>query len=696
MYADLINLENIDTQFLAVLSPKIKITGFALFSGSTYSKSFNLGHVSGVTVDGIALVEASALPISAGEFFYDDDALVLYLRKSDSSNPASNFVVATFDIYMGTKDDHWHRDPIDTTSDSIYYEARIHQTPELKIDVSDSLFGFQPVQTSSLVMINADHVMEEFLYSASFSKARVRLYHAVKIRPTDELKVENIRLVFDGQSKDVTFQDSLVTIETVSGEDQLSSEYRNKGDSFYDSTTFPNLNPQNAGNPIRYVYGVIDGFVPINIDFVEYSSATTSDNRIWSCIGEQNNLGSQTKSVGGGTHTTTKTFLTSVSGIRIGDSVWMDRSVGADEYVLVTNVGANFIEHAALVTPMTNGDQVKRGFVGSITVIQGGTTFKPMFGRDYTDSPSLSGGCSGFTFVNNFEATLSMATLTPNDQIFCRIYGRKNDVTLGGPAFGTNDSESGNLTNPVAILLDLMKGSGITESMIDASGFSAALAARSDALGFAIPKNSTDGMPDIKTIIMEIISSCFLAVYINDNLKWTVRAVGPLGASTEQIGDDEILRKTFSGSFTYKEMISDVIVKYGYKERTDGTSNNFGVTSQVGSTSQVAKFLHGVSKSKEFDSLHFKSSDAQKMSDRYAYIFGDRLGTIKLTAKNRLFGTEVGDVLEVDRTKIPGFAYDADITRQRKLYVTSVSKTRTKVTIQTDDQKGIEDNSGAW
>lgn len=696
MYSDLIELENIDTQFLTILSPKIKVSGFSLVSSSTYSKSFGLGHVSGVTVEGVALAEASSLPLSAGQFFYDNDALVLYVRKSDSTSPASNFVVAIFELYFGTKDEHWHQNPLDESSRSLYYEARIHQTPELKLDVSDSLFGFQPIQTSSLSLINADHVMEEFLYAASFSKARLRIYHCLKTHPSNELDSDNIRLVFDGQTRDVSFQDALVTLETVSGEDQLSKEYRNVGDSFYDSITFPSLNPQNAGNPIRYVYGVVDGFVPINVDFVAYSDATTSDNRVWSCIGEQNNMGSQTKTVGGGTHTTTKTFVTSVVGLRVGDSVWLDRASGTDEYMTITNVGANFIEHDALATPMTNGDQVKRGFVGSVTILQNNIPFHAMFGRDYNDSTGLAGGCSGFTFVDNFEAALSMATLTPNDQVFCRVYGRKNDVTLGGPAFGTNDSESGNLANPIVILLDLLRGIGIDESMIDAAGFATALASRTDALGFAIPKNATEGMPDVKTIALDIITSSLLAVYINDDLKWTVKAVGPLGSSTEQIGDDEILRKTLSGNFTYKDMVSEIIVKYNYKERTDGTVNNFGVTDQKISTSDIARLLHGVDKSKELNSAHFKTTDAQKMADRYAFIFGDRIGTIKLSAKNRLFGTEVGDVLEIDRTKVPGFAYDPDTVRQRKLYVTSVAKTRTQVAIQTDDQKGIEDNQGSW
>ena len=696
MYSDLIQQENIDVQFLAIVSPKIKQSGFTLYSGSTYSKSFTMGHVSGVSIDGVALAEVLALPLSAGQFYYDDDASVLYLRKSDSTSPASNFVVVTFDLYFGTKDEHWHQTPTDDSSRPVYYEAKIQKTPEFKLDVSDSLFGFQPIQTSSTAIINADHSLEKILYEASFSKARLRLFHALRNRPTDELKEENIRLVFDGQTRDVAFQDAIVTIETVSGEDVLSKEYRNKVDSFYDTTNFPDLNPQDAGKPIRYVYGVVDGFVPVNVDYVAYDKATTSDNRVWSAIGEQTNLGSKTKTVGGGSHTTTRTYVTSISGLRIGDSVWLDRASGTDEFVTVTNVGSNYIEHAAIASPMTNGDQVKRGFIGSVTIIQSQNTYKPMFGRDYNDSPALASGCSGFTFVNNFEATLGMTVLTPNDQVFCRVYGRTNDVTLGGPSFGGNDSESGNLTNPVVIMLDLLKGAGITESQINASSFSSALAARSDALGFAIPKNYSDTMPDVKTILLQIISSSLLALYINDDLLWTLRAVGPVGASTESISDDEIIRKTFSGNLTYKDLISDVIVKYNYREKSDGTGNSLGVTDSQSAHSNVAKLLHGVSKSKELDSLHFKAADALKMANRHSYIFGERLGTLKLNAKNRLFGTEIGDIIEVDRSKLPGFDYDPDITNQRKIYVTSTNKTRTLITIQGDDQKGIEDNSGAW
>jgi hypothetical protein len=695
-YATLIEKEGIDSQYLVILSPRRKVTGFTLFSGSVYSVSFDYGYVSGVTVDGVTLAAGSSTSLSAGQFYFASN--VLYVRKSDSTSPLSNFIVATYSLYYGTKDEHWYRDPLNSSSDEIYYEAKVEKSPELKSDISDSLFGFQPVQRSSISIINTDHELERHVYDSSFSKASIKMYHVLREVPATSIQLSNIKLVYDGMMQDVDYDSSRVKIETVSGEDELSAEYRNNGDSFFSTSTFPNVDPQFVGQSIRYVYGVVDGFIPVNIDFVDSQTATTSDNREWVAIGEQNNLNNVVASVGGGTHTTTRTYLSSLLGLRVGDHVYMNRASGTDEYKIVTAIGSTYIEHSALVSPMTNGDTVERSFVGAVTIIQNGVLYRPLYNRDYTTNGSMAGGCSGITFVNNFEANVSMPNpLTSNDRVFFRVYGRKNDLTLGGPGFGSNDSETNNITKPAMVILDLMKNRlGIPESRLNSSSFTQLLIDRTDALGFAIPDSSTGNMPKYKDLLLKIIQSSLIRIYIDDDLKWTVSAVEPLGATSRTIADDEIIYDSINYKFSYKEIYSDFIVKYKSQETSEDLFDPGMIESTLTGISTVSKYLHGINRQKTINSFHFKLADATELLNRMIYLFGDRFGEFTIKAKNRFFLSEIGDVLEVNRTKMPGFSYDSDIERTRKFSISTVNKNRTTITITGFDQKGIEDNSGSW
>jgi hypothetical protein len=89
MYQDLLSQEGIEANYMSVIVPRRQVTGFTLFSGSVYSKSFDYGQVVRVDQNGVALVEAFSTSLSAGQFYYDVTNSVLYVRMSDSSNPST-------------------------------------------------------------------------------------------------------------------------------------------------------------------------------------------------------------------------------------------------------------------------------------------------------------------------------------------------------------------------------------------------------------------------------------------------------------------------------------------------------------------------------------------------------------------------------------------------------------------------------
>lgn len=694
-YADLLEKEGIASQFLAVITPKRIVNGFTVYSGSVYSVSFDYGYTAAVEINGVELTLGSGPALSAGQYYYDIETETLYVRTSGSDDPDNHATIVFYELYVSTFDAHWYRDPLDVNSQEVYYEPFIVRSPQLKITSGDTLFGYMPIQSSSIDLSNALHYFEKHAYDSSFKNSSIKIYHYL-----EELAVANIKLIYNGLCDSSSLNDKQFKIKIYNTIDELSKEFRNSDTSFFAVADFPALDLQYVAQPIREVYGRVDGFVPINIDFVDAETATTSDNRVFVVKADQTNLANVTKTVAASpSSTTTRTYLNSAQGLMIGDSVWFDRVAGTDEYheVTVVDYGGNYIEHAALATPMASGDSVKRGFVAQLRIIQDNVIYRPQYKRDFDVSGALAVDTCGFTLVNNFEATLGMPSpFTKNDRIFCRVYGRTNDVTLGGPSFGTNHAQSGNLANPIVILLDLLKRVGIPESRIASAEFTSALADRDEAIGFAIPDTASGNFPKIKDIITNILKTSLIKFYIDNDLKYSIKVLEPTGANDYEIADDELLSASLDYDFDYSDTISDIIVEYASQEETEALDGAGANVKRVYAESLEARYLHKINKQESFDSLHFIESDAQVLVDRISFILGDRKGTLTFKTKNRFFNTDIKDGIEIQKNKLPGFDFDEDIVRTRTYTVEETQKGLTEITITATDNKGIDDHSVDW
>lgn len=708
-YATLVEKEGINQGFLAVLKPRRIVTGFTLVSGAIYKVSFDYGRVVGCEDDGSALTEAASSALSAGEFFYDTTTEELYVRLSDDSNPSTATMVAVFEVYVtNIQGVHWYRVPTDNTTDFVFYEPLVSKSPVQKSSVSDLLFGYQPVLSGSITLKDptTSKVFQRIIYDSSFNKASAQLYHTLYqatqgVSVQDLLDTTNTKLIFDGVCSDLSYDDSELRIQFFDRIDTLDTEYRHPSgtSNFYGTTDFPNLDPNKIGSPIRYVYGRVDGFVPVNQDY-EADAPTTSTNRVFNVIAEQVNLHELTESVVAGAHTATRTFVNSEVGFSVGDQAFFNRVIGTDEYRKITATGSGFIDHETLSGgAMTSGDSVSRSFVGNITIVQGENIFYPRFNRDYTSSTGLAGGTAGFTFSSSLESNLTtetgvtMNTLAPSDVIFCRVYGRKNDVTLGGPAFGSNDATQGNLTNPAVILFDILKrNAGLAESEINTASFtSLESAVGTEAIGLAIPMTSNESFPSIKDLNLLILKTALIRFFLDNDNKWQVERTGPAGSVDKTVRDDELLEASLRWSYGYKELLSDLVIKYNMQEMS---ISGEAASDKISKTSTNAKYLHKASKTKTFDSLHFRSTDADNLGNKLKAIFGEREGKLEISVKNRFFSNLINDVITIQRTQIPGFQYDEDTERTRDFVINSTDKSLQEITIELDDQKGIEDNSG--
>lgn len=700
-YEDQLDKENISSQYLCVLNPRRQVTGtWANPSGSLYTVSFDYGYVNELRLDNSLVSAASSSALTDGDWYYDFDASLLYFNDGSTDPNASGFFTASYELYLGTFDAAFHRDPLDSSSPMVYYEPLILKAPPIFQNITDILFGFLPSQTSPLVLATVTKFFQRHVYDSSFNQAPIRLYHYL-----GKLETENIKLVVNGKCGNIKYSDEQMTLTVYDTNQIFDNFFRNPlGESYYSFADFPNLDPNFLAKPIRRVFGYVKGFVPVNVDY-EFNNPTTSNNRKWVCMNPSLNSSSRvTLVVASPASTATRTYLSSADAMQVGDSVWIDSSAGSsfDEYPIITAIntsGTPYIEHAAITNPAAAGSIVSRAFVSRVDIVKDGVLYTARYIRDYTTFIDGSTQSRGFLFNSSLEANLGIPSpITPSDLVFCTLYGNLVSSTLGGLPFGTNSTEIGALTNPVAIVYEILKDYiGLSEDQINGSSFTSALAEVTSQVGFAVPRFSVDEFPKYRDILGDLFASELLKLTYDKDNKFKIEVTQPLGSQVAEIGDDEIIEASISYDYSYSDVISDAIVEYAGSEVNNRNEVTADLSVQtVRSTSDVALNVHQVKKQKTFKSLHIFQADAESLADRLAFAFGDRRGIISFKTKNRFFNTEIDDRIDITRDSQPGFSYVAGTERTRSGSVIGTNKTLDEISIELDDQKGIEDNSGSW
>lgn len=703
-YADLLQDDSAQQDFLVILRPRQRLTGWVNTTGFEYKVTFEPSEfINSLTSDGVAMTEvAVGSTLSAGEFYFDKANNEIHLRNQFSSDPSAEVTVVTFELFFAVNDSYFHKNPLDDSTEIVHFEAAVIQSPSIQQTMSDSLVGFLPVQRTSIRLANADRLFDSLVFSVSLNNSEIDIFHALRPKksspPLPDLEVGNIKRVISGLTGNISWQEDQVNIEILSRVADFGVEYRNEtGNSFFDSTTFSALDPSFEGSAIRQVYGRVDGFVPVNIEF-EDESPTTSDNRDW-VVKESDspNENSVSRTVQPGS-TATSTILDDASGISSGDFVEGNRAVGSDEYfeVLTVSYGTNTITHAALGGgALASGDTVNRDWVARVEIEQNQVRYKAFPRRDYTVA-TFSGGTAGFSFDSSMESNISLPnTLSPSDRVFVRVYGKRNDVGFGG-----DDTDLAGLFNPWVIAYDLLVNKlGLGASQVDTSTFTtlATGEGNDNRLGFAIPENSTDMFPTFKTLFQSLINTILFRVFLNNDDEWTVSRLSPGKTVSKTITDDELTIGTIKYDFDYKDIVSDVIVKYNKREVSPTAGDVAPSSDTATAQSEVAKFLHEVNATREQESLHIEASDAQILANHLAFIFGERRGMVSIrTSDATFFDTLIADVVRIRRNAIPGFSFNADTLRDRDLSVIETSASLDEIDLTMDDEKGVEDNSSSW
>lgn len=628
-------------------------------------------------------------------WFHSNGVLYFNPPSFGSGNPNNDVTVIEWDMLLSTDHLNWYREPKTLASGEAIWEGGLIKPPVPTQGYTDLLFGFSPIQITSIQAQVADGKWLERLHDVTFLGSRVKVWEC-----DGELSFSNISEKFIGAGKNYSIRDGVLTVQVV---DPLSLLDEQIEGSYFDTTTFPNLDPQADGHSIRKLYGFVSDMVPTNIDYA--ATPSTTDNRNWVvCEGpfvDQANLSRLINHLSpNNTATTTQLFDASgflpSSVFFSGDKIVI-KDGGVDKYATVTavNYGTNVITHTSIGAraPVVT-DFVSRGFVGSISITDGPTTYFPLYGRDYT-AVGFLGNTAGFILLNNFEAALGMPTFDPSTMVIsCRAYGnavlpkRLDNVT----DFGALSDQGGTFSNPVVILWDILRNQiNNFERVVplDETGWLDLADDFDRPVGILIPDEATQDFPSWKEVIQRLLQTEILKLHYKQSaglVSLTITQTGSSGAAVGTASQDEFREAEFDYNF------DDLYYQVTLTLATRGNFNTPLLLAQY--QSNIARFLHRVFSKFSMDCLFQYQSDAQIVAQRILAILNDRRGTVSLILPQDFSTTKIDDTVTVSSDHLPGFVKSVSIN-SRDYVVIQHSKAPNGIGLLLDDQKGIND-FGGW
>jgi hypothetical protein len=673
------------------MSPKRKVTAWTHVSGNVYSAPFTLGYVSGVYKQATALTAGSSTSPSSNQFYYDQSAQQIFVNLG-GTDPTTTFMVAKYEIYSSYRAMNWYRDPLDSSSASAYFESSLQSKPVLPASMSQVLFGHMPAQTVNVTFTNNDHSFDPHLHESSFKGADISLYHYLGW----PLRTENIKRVFRGAVSEIRLMDSRVEFSLIDSISFLTQTF----DGINFGTTFNGTDVIESGRaykPYNHIYGIVEGVrAAARFNSTDVDTNTTSG--FVSHAGLNSQLKTQyTFTVASGANSTSRTYLTSTTGIYIGDRFQFNRG-GTKYYTEVKGVTATYIDHDAIGGAMVAADTILTYCIRKAALIDQGVRTELYPVRDYVVGADVTvrKNRAGDIFSAYDLAIQPPFVISTSAEVYCRIVGDPSVATVSGVAFA-NGTQSGVNSTAAGIIYDLLRTKLlIPESDINTASFTSAANAVPDTFGIVTP---TEGGADFETysdMITRICASAMLRLCLDADAKWTLSVIAPMPTdATTAFIDDDIVGGAPEFEFSYDDVLSDVIVNYANGEMPNPGQIEKGFKT-VKASSDTAKYLHGITAQKSFESLHIVESEAQTYANRLALIFGDRRGTVKINVAREFITSLIGDCSSVTRTKMPGLTYDGETELTRKFVVIENDRSSDVVTLVMDDQKGIEDNSGSW
>jgi hypothetical protein len=701
------NIENPSEKITTLVSirPRLRLTGWVQHDTftNTWFKAFDQRLIVGVYGSSFdsAEEEASISDCNSADYswFYDSENEILYFNPNGSADPNVLITVVEWDWLIATESLNWFRNPADNTSGDAHWPGGLVKPAIPTQGNLDLLYGFSPVQVTTLEVQIADGENLKYLHDWSLNKSQVRVWQCA-----GPLETGNIQEVFRGAGGRNSMSGGVFRLEVRDPLYILDEEFEFKT---FRAVDFPSLDPAKLNQPIPIIYGAAPFFEPVNIQYNE--TPGTSTNRQWVVSeGSVADSASLVLSVDpSGTNNGSVTTLISADGLYPGDAIV---TLSQGDTVILTDNGTPHYVRVDQVDYSTRQilhgdigsrnpqptDTVTRSFVGNVIIFENDLPVGLRFGRDYNVT-DFANGTRGFTLVNNFESNVSMSTFDPlNMPIEVRAYG---DKTLPKKLNNTDDfgelsQKCGAMANPVTIIWDIFRKRIPKFDQIidlDEEAWEDLATSFDRPVSLVLPKQGEFRVRWREVIIDLLKTELLYLSYEFSSLTITQKnLIKPTGKGLD---DDELFSPEYS--FDYEDVYSRVrvLLNLGEIESFHLFSAPLKIISRGGPG--TADYLHIENRTFETESLFWIGADGINLADRLAFILSERSGRLTCQVPVGKISTDINDRVEVISNRLPGFELDGTINT-RPYSVLQHTKSSRGVTLVLDDQKGIEDNSEDW
>lgn len=720
------NNENpkIEKHTLLIVKPRIRLTGFEVVSGSVFRAPWPHPYV--ISRAWKVYDEADGLDISAPNppnntsGYYDRAAGYFYVFSEDDllapENPDDyDFPGVTVEFELPLSDQAFTgpRDPLDADSEHVNWIPAMPSSPLAQIGSRETVYGFVPMGSSVIEILNHDAFLNPIAKDASFYRAPMKAYLLANSDLQAGAAYSEVREIFKGFATGfragedkafvtctdfISFFDKRITMRKIT-------------DTSFGSAIEPRARVTNNEWFIPRVFGIHERFQPIAVDYD--ASPSETNNRIfvtherdYALDGSNHDDGDLGYTVDHlAANTTNRTYFTTQPKVRAGDSMIIQRS-GVPQYVFVTGVGANYVDHGAdaIGTSVLAGDIATRYFIGTVHLKdQDGNVYTLKAGRDFTRLVDNTNNVRGFILADNLETTYGMLN-TPYDpstwEISCTLYGKKGlDAYEDASAVGAVVDKGGIAAQGISALYRLIVEAGIDQSEI-AEGTFQAVQGTSYAMGVQIPpaRNVTTETTYRDTINAILTSNLYkLAIMEEGTLKIGLVEVGPMASVEYRAG--ELNHKELEFEHDYAKVYSEIFLEYNRVNvvETDPFSTQQTEYASVIAESAAAFSLHFIKNGLEIQTLLVDPDEAEQLAQRFAFMLGERRGFWQISLEQPYTDkSNLGAVYELSRQKMPGAAYVEGTQRAQNLVVVEVNKNSGGVTMTLEDQKGVQDNAADW
>jgi hypothetical protein len=257
-----------------------------------------------------------------------------------------------------------------------------------------------------------------------------------------------------------------------------------------------------------------------------------------------------------------------------------------------------------------------------------------------------------------------------SDVLTCEVLGRTDTGLTTGRL----------LKKAPEIIQQLLTDAGLA-SETNSSSFTAGQDLTNEDIAFVIPAKYDDKKSaTYRDVINSINKSVFGILYQDSTFKFSFDVLRPaLTANAAKLAEHDIL--DFKLTSTNKNMIKTAIVEYNKREYDYETKQ--ADTSQISSTSDIARYILDTAKERTFPSVLVNEADAQRLADRWKFLLEFASNSIEISTKLQTVDLEINDIIDVSHRKL--FERFGGTSQRKIMSIERIEKSALGVTIQAID-----------